>query len=985
MHAVQYMPKSTIEISKIDENDEHQLESRPSLSEPWHPIHSDRLPSSFDDRASPVKIYNDEERSQESKSVEEPVQEVKPVEKLKQITRISKPKDSKKLSSSTASTEDESALLKLNSLRKPSQAISTIPSIDRRGVKGILLRFFRNGDDYHPGTVIAINELEIKSWEAFLNFLNQHPKLILSSGAIQYVYTLDGQQIRSMNKLENRQSYVVAAGPFTRTNYRSINDAFNDDSNGRTNKRNPVPNSTKRSSVVTERRSSTITGDQFYIFPYSCLDMYEIMILNRNSAAKFDSWLNKEVTSLLYHYIDDDIITHLFAITKSTFIEIKSFSQLFNTLKITDRFIGCSEAEFQHSQQNLPAIVAGGFFNSTISPKNPLSEFQRSTLKQDAKLSISWIYGYDGAKEQTKTLYNLSDNEILYVINAVCILYEIDLKQQRFYTKHNNTINWQVTDARCFLTTHQYHPLVASSETISSNDRLYVLIHIWDHVKLETITKLCKEQFGSEIFLLSFSTKSDDNFILIVSRDKPEIILVTDWKHNEIIYSITSKSDKILSTYFAFNTNQWITCISQQYLTFYRIDWNSKPLKIAEEQESNVQNIYTGAIAFFNASKNLIVGDKVGSAHIWCLTDNKPRLSAVKKSIIENDVTMIVSINEESFLLANGQNQMKLWHVRSNAIADISLDDIYGSIQSICSIHQGLVIGTKSNYILLKEFNRNFIDILMQGHTGPSAYICSNKNTDSFFFTSSDRYLYKWNTRTKLVEWSIRSPQLISCVALHPQRNIIILGTEASKLLIYDTLSSCYITTILLRINTGVKAVRFSPDGGDLAVGLKNGMICLFEVLGNGEFNLRTNGNFQNNNLPVIDMIWSVDSSYLLAIYNGDNYNVWSMPSFDVVREQNIKNISWHQMTNPMVCNLIDKSIVEMCTSAIVLSSNLVICAGKDGQIRLFQSSNKRNIRTLQVGLGSIQSMIPSTGSNSYLLSINNNPAIVEIQVNIES
>ncbi|CAF5226379.1 unnamed protein product, partial [Rotaria magnacalcarata] len=85
----------------------------------------------------------------------------------------------------------------------------------------------------------------------------------------------------------------------------------------------------------------------------------------------------------------------------------------------------------------------------------------------------------------------------------------------------------------------------------------------------------------------------------------------------------------------------------------------------------------------------------------------------------------------------------------------------------------------------------------MQGHTDPSTCICSNQNTDSFFFTSSDRYLYKWNTRTKLIEWSIKSPQLISCATSHPQRNIIILGTEASKLLIYDTLSSCYITTIL--------------------------------------------------------------------------------------------------------------------------------------------------------------------------------------------
>ncbi len=51
-------------------------------------------------------------------------------------------------------------------------------------------------------------------------------------------------------------------------------------------------------------------------------------------------------------------------------------------------------------------------------------------------------YGYDGTKEQTKTVYTLSDNEILYVIGSVCILYEPKSKQQRFYTEHTNPITW---------------------------------------------------------------------------------------------------------------------------------------------------------------------------------------------------------------------------------------------------------------------------------------------------------------------------------------------------------------------------------------------------------------------------------------------------------------------------------------------------------------------------------------------------------------
>ena len=65
------------------------------------------------------------------------------------------------------------------------------------------------------------------------------------------------------------------------------------------------------------------------------------------------------------------------------------------------------------------------------------------------------------------------------------------------------------------------------------------VIHIWDHVQLRTITEIRKEQFGSYISLLSFSPKADDHLLLIVSRDRPQIVLFVDWKHNELIYSIT--------------------------------------------------------------------------------------------------------------------------------------------------------------------------------------------------------------------------------------------------------------------------------------------------------------------------------------------------------------------------------------------------------------------------------------------------------------
>ncbi|CAF2756491.1 unnamed protein product [Rotaria sp. Silwood2] len=108
----------------------------------------------------------------------------------------------------------------------------------------------------------------------------------------------NGQEIRSINKFQNRQSYVVASGIFIKTSYRHISDEFNDDSDVRINQQNQFSNGIKRSLDLKPWYSSSINGEQLYILPYSCLTMYEIMILNRNLIIKFDQWLNKENFSI---------------------------------------------------------------------------------------------------------------------------------------------------------------------------------------------------------------------------------------------------------------------------------------------------------------------------------------------------------------------------------------------------------------------------------------------------------------------------------------------------------------------------------------------------------------------------------------------------------------------------------------------------------------------------------------------------------------
>jgi len=66
------------------------------------------------------------------------------------------------------------------------------------------------------------------------------------------------------------------------------------------------------------------------------------------------------------------------------------------------------------------------------------------SIKIENILLILFLFshGYNGENELTKTLYTLPENEILYVIGSICILYEPNLKQQRFYIQHNHPITW---------------------------------------------------------------------------------------------------------------------------------------------------------------------------------------------------------------------------------------------------------------------------------------------------------------------------------------------------------------------------------------------------------------------------------------------------------------------------------------------------------------------------------------------------------------
>ena len=260
--------------------------------------------------------------------------------------------------------------------------MALVPSITRRSVQGVLVRFFRIGDEYHHGVKVAINEFDLKSWEAFLNYLNRQPKLSLATGGIRHVYTLNGQELRSINKFQHRQSYVVSSGGFYRTNFRYINDSFGEETDTNLNsasQQESLPYWNTRLSVHQRWRSPpAFTNEQIFLLPYSRLNTYESLILNRNNSSQtFDEWLQDQVTDLLSHYNNHEDITHLFAITRIAFIEVKSYSKLYQMIKLTDTFIGCTEDEYVHAKHYFETMKPNELFLDRVWPRKAIEGHQQ--------------------------------------------------------------------------------------------------------------------------------------------------------------------------------------------------------------------------------------------------------------------------------------------------------------------------------------------------------------------------------------------------------------------------------------------------------------------------------------------------------------------------------------------------------------------------------------------------------------------------------
>ena len=113
----------------------------------------------------------------------------------------------KRMTTSTSSTTS------LRRSRASPAPINRIPlvvqSLDKKAKR---CRFYRSGDQWFPGSILAVSADKHRSWDALLvdiTRLLEHPQYLASG--VRYIFTLEGGKMESLSSLEDRGEYVASS------------------------------------------------------------------------------------------------------------------------------------------------------------------------------------------------------------------------------------------------------------------------------------------------------------------------------------------------------------------------------------------------------------------------------------------------------------------------------------------------------------------------------------------------------------------------------------------------------------------------------------------------------------------------------------------------------------------------------------------------------------------------------------------------------
>ncbi|XP_054543716.1 echinoderm microtubule-associated protein-like 6 [Talpa occidentalis] len=537
------------------------------------------------------------------------------------------------------------------------------------------------------------------------------------------------------------------------------------------------------------------------------------------------------------------------------------------------------------------------------------------------QLRLEWVYGYRG-HQCRNNLYYTTGKEVVYFVAGVGVVYNTREHSQKFFLGHNDDI--------ISLALHPDKILVATGQV---GKEPYICI--WDSYNVQTVSIL-KDVHTHGVACLAFD--SDGQRLASVGLDAKNTVCIWDWRKGKLLASATGHSDRIFDiSWDPYQPNRVVSC-GVKHIKFWTLCGNALTAKRGIfGKTGDLQTILCLACAKEDITYS---GALNGDIYVWKGLNLVRTIQGAHSAGIFSMYAC-----EEGFATGGRDGCIRLWDTDFKPITKIDLRETEQgykglSIRSVCWKADRLLAGTQDSEIfevIVRERDKPML--ILQGHCEGELWALALHPKKPLAVTGSDdRSVRLWSLADHALIARCNMEEAVRSVAFSPDGSQLALGMKDGSFIVLRVRDMTEVVHIKDRKEV-IHEMKFSPDGSYLAVGSNDGPVDVYAVAQRykkiGEC---------NKSLSFITHIdWSLDSKYLQTNDGAGERLFYKMPSGKpLTSKEEIKGIPWASWTcvkGPEVSGIWPKytEVTDINSVDANYNSSVLVSGDDFGLVKLFK------------------------------------------------
>ncbi|NXV10481.1 EMAL6 protein, partial [Cettia cetti] len=465
----------------------------------------------------------------------------------------------------------------------------------------------------------------------------------------------------------------------------------------------------------------------------------------------------------------------------------------------------------------------------------------------------------------------------------------MSLGSQSFYLEH--------TDDILCLTVNQhpkYKNVVATSQIGTTPT-----IHIWDAMSKQTLSMLrCFHTKGVNYVNFSATGK----LLVSVGVDPEHTITVWRWQEGAKVASRGGHLERIFVVEFRPDSDTQFVSVGVKHMKFWTLAGSALLYKkgvIGSMEDAKMQTMLSVA---FGANNLTFTGAINGDVYVW----KDHFLVRLVAKAHTGPVFTIMYACEEGFATGGRDGCIRLWDTEFKPITKIDLRETEQgykapavppglSIRSVCWKGDRILAGTQDSEIfevLVRERDKPVL--IMQGHCEGELWALAVHPKKPLAVTGSDdRSVRLWSLADHALIARCNMEEAVRSVSFSPDGSQLALGMKDGSFIVLRVRDMTEVVHIKDRKEV-IHEMKFSPDGSYLAVGSNDGPVDIYAV----SQRYKKIGECNKSSSFITHLDWSVDSKFLQTNDGAGERLFYKMPSGKhLTSKDEIKGIHWASWT----------------------------------------------------------------------------------------